>query len=132
MIAHLASIDADGALADEDFDALVAPDAKLPGSEFPTESGERRLLLALLEDQLRLASGHGTVLNGTHAKRERALATAWLASDAYGSRDALGWTFRDVCDHLGLAPDPIRAALAAGRALTDYRQPVRHMRVEAA
>ena len=73
-------------------------------------TGERRLMLATLEDAVR------TILNrsGRHMARDRKLQDdlAWLMSD-----DALRpFGFLSLCDSLGIDPDYLRSRVLAGAA----------------
>lgn len=70
--------------------------------------GERRLLLAVLEDGIR------TLLKNAQASRGRALnlqreARSWLTADASGGV----FTFANICDVLGIDPQRLRSRVLA-------------------
>jgi hypothetical protein len=92
----------------------ILPEAIVPAkfssaSRGPAE-GERRLLLALLEQALACYRKHASATD-PRGRRAFAEAEAWLMGEESGAL----CSFQAVCDFLGLDPDYIRTALAQRR-----------------
>jgi hypothetical protein len=81
----------------------------MPRPTRPALQPEARLLLAVLEDAVRVWRQCGR-LQGRRAARLRAELGAWLLSDAADHPFA----FASICEHLDIDPGHLRAKLALG------------------
>jgi hypothetical protein len=119
-------------LVDERVSTLFVPDTMVPSQYFDrlrdgwhNMSGERRLMLAILEDgihtYLKFAGAAGRI------QREQ-----FLEAEAWIENDDLTWVyaFRSICDHLGLEVDQLRRGLRARKAQAEARTAAGESRVE--
>ncbi len=86
---------------------LVMPSQFFPGDSDAAESGERRLLRAVLKDALHVLCKYARAERGD-GRRLFVETMSWMASDD------TGWlcSFVSVCDALGLDPDCLRRGVA--------------------
>ena len=110
-------------LVDERVSTLFVPDTMVPSQYFDrlrdgwhNMSGERRLMLAILEDGihtfLKFAGASGRM------QREQ-----FLEAEAWIEAEDLTWVyaFRSICDHLGLEADQLRRGLRARKVQAETR-----------
>jgi hypothetical protein len=101
---------------DERFSGVLAPDAVLPSQYFEglrrrrDMSGERRLMIAVLEDALHCFQKYVDAEDPKH--RQMFLeAESWITAD----NPAWFFSFESVCDTIDLDPDYVREGLMRWR-----------------
>ena len=99
-------------------------DVAIPGGHPSPPTGERRLMLAILEDAIRTLIGHR--YGSRHAKLQRE-DLDWLMSDDMSDP----FDYLRICDALGIDAGWLRGRILAARAAAEEAPPLVVMPVDA-